>query len=99
MIRLRKHFLRGCLDFLSRLRYVFVLMISERIEITERKRLGGEMEEKWVGREGGREEEGKEESRKASAGASREGLGFRLFELSRHLAVRIHRLGPQFPQR
>lgn len=42
---------------------------------------------------------GKGESRKASAGASREGLGFRLFELSRHLAVRIHRLGPQFPQR
>lgn len=29
-------------------------MISERIEITERKRLGGEMEEKWAGREGGK---------------------------------------------
>lgn len=73
-------------------------MISERIEITERKRWGrGDGRE--VGGEGGREEEGKEESRKASAGASREGLGFRLFESSRHLAVRIHCLGPQFPQR
>lgn len=63
MIRLRKHFLRGCLDFLSRLRYVFVLMISERIEITERKRLGGRW--KRSGR-GGREGRGRERGVKES---------------------------------